>query len=68
METLESFTHFDTKFLNTLKDLILKPGLVTKNYNSNKRARYVPPIKMYVFITFLFLLIVSFFINCFFFV
>lgn len=63
METLESFTHFDTKFLNTLKDLILKPGLVTKNYNSNKRARYVPPIKMYVFITFLFLLIVSFLFN-----
>lgn len=63
METLESLTHFDTKFLNTLKDLVLKPGLVIKNYNTNKRARYVPPIRMYVFTTFVFLLIVSFVFN-----
>jgi hypothetical protein len=60
METLESLTHFDTKLLNTLNDLILKPGIAIKNYNSNKRARYVPPIRMYVFTTFVFLLIVSF--------
>jgi hypothetical protein len=63
METLESLTHFDTKFLTTLKDLVLKPGLVIKNYNSNKRARYVPPIRMYVFTTFVFLLIVSLIFN-----
>ncbi len=59
METLESLTHFDTKFLATLKDLVLKPGLVIKNYNNNKRSRYVPPIRMYVFITFIFFLIIS---------
>ncbi|MFV5703332.1 DUF3667 domain-containing protein [Flavobacterium sp. XS2P12] len=63
METLESLTHFDTKFLNTLRDLVLKPGIVIKNYNSNKRAHYVPPIRMYVFTTFIFLLIVSFLFN-----
>jgi Protein of unknown function (DUF3667) len=63
METLESITHFDTKFLTTLKDLVLKPGLAIKNYNSNKRARYVPPIRMYVFTTFVFLLIVSLLFN-----
>jgi len=63
METLESLTHFDTKLLTTVKDLVLQPGLVTKNYNSNKRARYVPPIKMYVFTTFIFLLIVAFLFN-----
>ncbi len=63
METLESLTHFDTKLLNTIKDLVLKPGLAIKNYNSNKRARYVPPIRMYVFTTFVFLLIVSFLFN-----
>jgi hypothetical protein len=60
METLESITHFDTKLLSTLKDLVLKPGMAIKNYNSNKRARYVPPIRMYVFTTFIFLLILSF--------
>lgn len=63
IETLESFTHFDTKFLTTVKDLVLQPGLVVKNYNSNIRARYVPPIKMYVFTTFVFFLIVAFLFN-----
>lgn len=63
METLESLTHFDTKFLSTIKDLILKPGLVIKNYNNNKRARYVPPIRMYVFITFIFYLLLSILFN-----
>ena len=60
METLESSTHFDTEFLNTLKDLVLKPDLIIKNYNANKRMRYVPQIRMYVFTTFIFLLVVSF--------
>jgi hypothetical protein len=60
MELLESFTHFDTKVLATFKDLIVQPGLVIKNFNDNKRARYVPPIRIYAFTSFAFFLIVSF--------
>jgi Protein of unknown function (DUF3667) len=60
MELVESFTHFDTKVLATFKDLIAKPGLVIKNFNDNKRARYVPPIRIYAFTSFAFFLIVSF--------
>lgn len=63
IETLESLTHFDIKLLNTLNDLVLKPGLATKNYNANKRAQYVSPMKMHVLTTFIFLLIVSFLFN-----
>ena len=60
MELLESFTHFDTKILATFKDLILQPGLVIKNFNDNKRTRYVPPIRIYAFMSFAFFLFFSF--------
>ncbi len=30
--------------LHTLKPLVLKPGLIAKEYNEGKRARFVPPI------------------------
>jgi hypothetical protein len=60
MELVESFTHFDTKILTTFKDLILKPGLVIQNFNDNKRTRYVPPIRIYAFMSFAFFLFFSF--------
>jgi Protein of unknown function (DUF3667) len=63
MELVESFTHFDTKVLATFKDLIVQPGLVIKNFNDNKRARYVPPIRIYAFTSFAFFLILSFATN-----
>jgi Protein of unknown function (DUF3667) len=60
IETVEAFTHFDTKSLTTVRDLILSPGLVIQKYNENKRARYVPPIRLYAFTSFLFFLFLAF--------
>ena len=59
MELLESFTHFDTKFVATFKDLVFKPGLVIQKFNDNKRVRYVPPIRIYAFTSFAFFLFFS---------
>ena len=59
MELVESFTHFDTKFVATFKDLVFKPGLVIQKFNDNKRARYVPPIRIYAFTSFAFFLFFS---------
>jgi Protein of unknown function (DUF3667) len=63
MELVESFTHFDTKFVATFKDLILKPGLVIQNFNDNKRTRYVPPIRIYAFTSFAFFLFFNFLVG-----
>jgi hypothetical protein len=63
MELVESFTHFDTKILTTFKDLILKPGLVIQNFNDNKRTRYVPPIRIYAFMSFAFFLFFNFMVG-----
>ena len=47
-DLVETFTNFDTKTIATLRDLLLSPGLLTKNFNDNKRARYVPPVRLYL--------------------
>jgi hypothetical protein len=41
--------HFDGKFFDTLKFLIVKPGFVAKQYVKGKRVSYLDPIRMYLF-------------------
>jgi hypothetical protein len=59
LELFESFFHVDAKLMNTLRDLIVKPGQITRNYNLGKRARYVPPVRFYIFISFILFLLLS---------
>lgn len=55
-------THFDSNFFHTVHHLVLKPGFLSKEYMAGKRARYLHPIKMYVFTSAIFfLLFFSFF-------
>jgi len=57
-------THFDGKFFTTLKDLLFKPGFLSKQYMIGRRASYLNPIRMYVFTSAIFFLIFfSFFYN-----
>jgi hypothetical protein len=49
-------THFDGKFFSTVKSLLTKPGFLSKEYIKGKRASYLNPIKMYVFISAFFFL------------
>jgi len=50
-------THFDSKFFETLKDLLFKPGFLSKEYMTGRRASYLHPVKMYVFTSALFFLL-----------
>ncbi|MGN7721777.1 DUF3667 domain-containing protein [Chitinophaga sp. 22620] len=70
VETKESFghlashffqdiTHYDSKFLTTLKFLFFYPGLLTKEYISGRRMSYVNPIRLYVFTSFVFFLMMG---------
>jgi len=49
-------THFDGKFFSTTKYLITRPGFLPKEYIEGRRARYLHPIRMYVFSSALFFL------------
>ena len=50
-------THFDSKFFETMKDLVFKPGFLSREYMKGKRASYLHPVKMYVFTSAVFFLL-----------
>lgn len=55
-EVFEGFTHFDTKFYNTMQAIFLSPGKITKDFLEGRRGRYVPPVRLYFLISFIFFL------------
>jgi hypothetical protein len=51
------FTHFDGKFFSTIRVLLLQPGKLTREYIAGRRAGYLHPIRMYLFISFAFFIL-----------
>jgi len=49
---IEDLTHYDGSFWKTIKALLFRPGRLTKEYLEGKRKKYVPPVKLYIFISF----------------
>lgn len=53
----EDLTHFDGKFFVTVKDLIIRPGFLTREYVAGRRMSYLNPIRMYIFISAVFFVV-----------
>lgn len=45
------YFHFDSKFFHTLIPLMTKPGQITLDYLAGKRARYIHPVSLYIFVS-----------------
>lgn len=54
---ISDYFHFDDQFLSTLKPLLFKPGKLTVEYNTGHRAAYLHPVKMYIFISVIYFLL-----------
>ena len=52
------YFHFDSKFFHTLIPLMTKPGQLTLDYLAGKRARYIHPVSLYIFVSIVYFLIV----------
>lgn len=52
-ETLHGLLHFETKAWRTVPALLWKPGRLTRDYIEGKRARYVSPLALFLFMVFL---------------
>jgi hypothetical protein len=50
-------THFDGKFFDTVKYLIRRPGFLSLEYMRGRRMSYLNPIRMYVFTSAIFFII-----------
>ncbi|MBC3540736.1 DUF3667 domain-containing protein [Rufibacter sediminis] len=59
LELLEGTIHYDSKFWVTLKYLLFAPGKLTNEFHRGRRMGYVPPIRLYVFISFVFFFLLS---------
>ncbi|HRE38777.1 MAG TPA: DUF3667 domain-containing protein [Chitinophagaceae bacterium] len=61
---LYDITHFDSKFFDSMKYLLLRPGFLPQEYIKGRRASYLNPVKKYVFTSAIFfLLFFSFFLK-----
>jgi hypothetical protein len=58
MHFFEDLTHFDGKLWKTVKLLLFKPASLTKHYMDGKRATYLHPIRMYLFVSAVFFFVI----------
>ncbi|MFO1456133.1 MAG: DUF3667 domain-containing protein [Steroidobacteraceae bacterium] len=47
-EAAESVTHADSRLWRTLLPLLFRPGFLTVEFFAGRRARYLPPIRLYL--------------------
>lgn len=50
-ELIEGFFHLDNKTWLTIKTLLVHPGKITRDFTEDKRARYSPAVRMYIWST-----------------
>jgi len=55
---ISDYFHFDHQFFHTIKPLFFKPGYLTNEYMAGRRAQYLHPVKMYIFISLVYFLLV----------
>lgn len=60
---LGDFIHFDSQIFKTAIPLLFKPGFLVNEYLDGKRVRYFHPIRMYIFLSFLFFFLTFSFSN-----
>jgi hypothetical protein len=57
-DAVESLFNIDNRWFRTIKDLFAKPGKVTQDYIEGKRARYLPPLRIYLSVSVIYFLLV----------
>lgn len=46
--------NFDSRLTRSLRPLVARPGFLTREYFLGRRARYIPPLRLYLFISIVF--------------
>src|ERR1700761_4733457 len=54
---VSDYFHFDHQFFHTLKPLFFQPGRLTSEYMAGHRVQYLHPVKMYIFISVVYFLV-----------
>lgn len=59
LDFLGDYFTYDSLILRSLKPLIFKPGFLTIEFIEGRRVRYIPPLRMFIFISILFFLVLG---------
>ncbi|HEX4640588.1 MAG TPA: DUF3667 domain-containing protein, partial [Chthoniobacterales bacterium] len=57
LDAADSFLNWDTKFLHSVNQLLLRPWQLTNDFNAGRRARYVHPLRLYLIASIVFFLL-----------
>ena len=58
-EAVEDILSWDSRAARTIAALMFKPGFLTREYLAGRRARYVPPLRLYLFASVAFFFLIS---------
>lgn len=56
---IDHFIDLDSRVLRTLATLIFRPGALTRDFIDGRRQRYVPALRLYLFTTLMFFLVLG---------
>ncbi|PCH94582.1 MAG: hypothetical protein COB85_05470 [Bacteroidetes bacterium] len=54
---IDDYFSFDSRLFKSIVPLLFKPGFLTKEFNTGKRVKFIPPLRMYFIISLVFFLI-----------
>lgn len=56
LDFLGDYFTFDSLIIRSVRPLIFQPGFLTNEFLSGRRVRYIPPLRMFIFISIVFFL------------
>jgi hypothetical protein len=63
MHLLDDIFSFDSRAARTIFPLIVRPGFLTNEYFAGRRVHYVPPLRLYLFISIVFFIVLQFVVS-----
>lgn len=63
VDAMANMMAFDTRLWKSLKSILFKPGEMALDYVAGKRVRYMPPFRLYLFISFIFFILLRLSVN-----
>ncbi|TWX51672.1 DUF3667 domain-containing protein [Colwellia hornerae] len=62
LHLLDDIFSFDSRAVRTILPLVTRPGFLTNEYIAGKRVHYVPPLRLYLFVSIVFFITLKFFV------
>lgn len=56
---LKDYFTYDNKLIKSITPLFTRPGFLTKEFFEGRRVRYIPPLRLYIFISIAFFLVLN---------